>query len=80
MDGVPDLCFGHKAIESRGTSTLSWPVKEGLVDNWGDIEKLWHHIFYRELHVAPEESQVMVSLHPLTERRDKYIYIYFKLL
>ncbi|CAH0577715.1 unnamed protein product [Chrysodeixis includens] len=29
------------------------------------MEKLWHHVFYRELHVPPENSKVMHAVHPL---------------
>lgn len=65
------MYFGNKAVANRGISALTWPIKDGSIDNWGDIEKLWHHVFYRELHVAPEESRVMMAVHPLTKRRDK---------
>ncbi|XP_046977376.1 actin-105-like [Vanessa cardui] len=71
IDGTPDVYFGTDAIKKRGISKLTWPVKDGMIDNWDEMEKLWHHIFYRELHVAPEESQIMIAIHPLTSREDK---------
>ncbi|CAH2103250.1 unnamed protein product [Euphydryas editha] len=70
-EGISDVYFGKEAKAKRGISKLTWPVKGGMIDDWEDIEKLWHHIFYKELHVAPEESQVMIAVHPLTSRKDK---------
>lgn len=55
----------------RGISKLIWPIKDGVINDWEDMEKLWHHIFYTELHVAPEESQLMIAIHPMTSGNDK---------
>ena len=31
----------------------------GIVTNWSDTEKIWHHTSYNELRVAPEEHPVL---------------------
>ncbi|XP_023941731.2 uncharacterized protein LOC112048435 [Bicyclus anynana] len=71
LDCVPDIYFGNEAILKRGISKLTWPIKSGMVNNWHEMENFLHHIFYRELHVAPEESRVLLAIHPLTEKSDK---------
>ncbi|KAI8431257.1 hypothetical protein MSG28_001286 [Choristoneura fumiferana] len=70
-DGFPEVYCGREAILKRGVSQLTWPVQEGLIEDWEEMEKLWHHTFYKELMVAPEESRVMHAVHPLVPERHK---------
>ncbi|KAG6446952.1 actin-85C-like [Manduca sexta] len=71
VDGFPLIYCGREAIEKRGLSCLKWPISAGLVQDWEELEKLWHHTFYKELHVPPEETRIMHALHPLVPGRDK---------
>ena len=40
---------------------MKYPIEHGIVTNWDDMEKIWHHSFYKELKVAPEEHPVLLS-------------------
>ncbi|XP_068618883.1 uncharacterized protein [Battus philenor] len=71
LDGLPDFVFGEEAVKMRGVTNLCSPIQNGLVNNWDDMEKLLHHIFYKELHVAPEMAKIMFVIHPLTSKNDK---------
>lgn len=41
---------------------MQYPVEHGIITNWDDIEKIWHHTFYNELRVAPEEHPILLSV------------------
>jgi centractin len=36
---------GARAEEHRGALSLSHPICHGVIDNWGDMERLWAHVY-----------------------------------
>ncbi|KAF8483154.1 actin 1 [Gautieria morchelliformis] len=71
MVGMTNTYIGDAAQLKRHILTLKYPIEHGLVVNWGDMEKIWHHTFHNELHVAPEERPVLMTEAPLTPTTDR---------
>jgi centractin len=76
-----DVFIGPTAEEHRGALKLSYPVENGIVNNWGDMEKVWTYVYSRDnLNVVSEEHAVLLTEAPLNplSNREKAAEIFFE--
>ncbi|XP_058855167.1 actin-like [Acipenser ruthenus] len=72
-------CMGNDVFQVQNL-TQKKPIRHGIVVDWDAMERLWHHIFYNELRVAPDDHPIMLTDAPFspTTNREKATEILFE--
>ncbi|KAL7872636.1 hypothetical protein SRHO_G00076190 [Serrasalmus rhombeus] len=55
-----DVYVGHEAQHMRGVLTLHYPMKNGIISNWDQMETIWQHVF-QQLRVDAEDHPVLLT-------------------
>ncbi|KAI9356730.1 actin-like protein [Zopfochytrium polystomum] len=66
-----DTFIGKKAQELRGLLRIRYPMSHGIVTDWDDMEKIWHHLYAEELKTLSEEHPVLLTEAPLNPRHNR---------
>ena len=66
-----EVYVGEEAMQKRGVLRFGHPIKHGIVENWDDMEKVWHHTLYSELKVSPEEHPILMTEAPLNSKKNR---------
>ncbi|KAG7508972.1 hypothetical protein JOB18_030479 [Solea senegalensis] len=71
--------IGHEAQHMRGVLALKHPIKNGIIRDWDDMEKIWDHSF-QLLCVDPQDHPVLLTeaaMNPV-ENRQRMVEIMFE--
>lgn len=56
-----DAYVGEVAQMKRGILKITYPVDHGIVQDWDDMERIWHHTFFDSLRVDPQEHAILLT-------------------
>lgn len=77
---LKDIEVGDRASEYRSMLQINWPVEEGIVRNWNDMQHLWDHVFKEQLKIQDfGEHKVLLTeppMNPLENRKKMFQHMF----
>lgn len=65
-----DNFIGKQMKGQMNALNLDYPIKEGVIENWNDMENIWGYMFSEELKVDPTEYNVILT-QPIMNSKDE---------
>lgn len=59
---LKEIMIGDEAAPHRAFLNISYPLNEGKVTNWDQMEMLWEYCFDRKLELGPDKSSKKILL------------------
>ena len=65
-------------IFTRGLMAIKYPMEHGIITDWGDMERIWQHIYGKgELATFKEEHPVLLTEAPLNPYKNRFVTNFF---
>lgn len=68
---LKDIMCGDEAAAVRHHLDCSYPVENGIVRNWDDMEHLWNYTFYEKMQINPAEMKILMTEPPLNPKKNR---------
>jgi actin-related protein 2 len=68
---LKDVMVGQEASDMRRALEVSYPVENGIIRNWDDMELIWNHTFRDLLGVDPAGKKLMLTEPPMNPTTNK---------
>ncbi|GBG85475.1 hypothetical protein CBR_g40116 [Chara braunii] len=68
---LKDLVVGQRCSELRHQLEVTYPIKNGIVQDWDDMGSVWDHTFFDILKLNPPECKILLTDPPLNPRRNR---------
>jgi actin-related protein 2 len=71
---------GDEAAALRSMLQITYPIDNGIVRNWEDMEYVWNYTFFEKLKINPPECKIMLTEAPMNpqQNRKKMVEIMFE--
>jgi actin len=50
---------------------LKYPIEHGIIENWDDMEKIWHHCYQNELRVESHKHPALLTEAPMNPKKNR---------
>jgi len=77
---LKDIMVGDEASKLRTMLQITYPLDNGIIRNWEDMQYVWDYTFQEKLKVNPQECKIMLTEAPMNpvQNRKKMIEVMFE--
>jgi actin-related protein 2 len=77
---IKDIMCGDEASAVRSALQISYPMENGVIRNWEDMEHLWNYAFYERLQEDTRGKKVLLTEPPMNplKNREKMCEVMFE--
>jgi len=68
---LKDVMVGDEAQKLRNMLQISYPLENGIIRNWEEIQYVWDYTFFDKLKVNPKECKIMLTEAPMNPKKNR---------
>jgi actin-related protein 2 len=68
---IKDVMVGDEAQKLRNMLEIKYPLENGIVRNWEDIQYVWDYTFFEKLKANPKECRIMLTEAPMNPKKNR---------
>jgi len=68
---LKDIMVGDECAEHRAMLECSYPVENGMVRNWEDMNHLWDYTFHERMQINCSDHKVLLTEPPMNPEKNK---------
>jgi len=68
---LKDIMVGDEAAKLRTMLQITYPLDNGIIRNWEDMQHLWDYTFSEKLKVDPKDCKIMLTEAPMNPQANR---------
>ncbi|KAJ5091514.1 Arp2/3 complex subunit [Penicillium alfredii] len=68
---VKDIMCGDEAAAARSMLQISYPMENGIVKKWEDMQHLWNYTFYDKMKIDPTGRKILLTEPPMNPLKNR---------
>jgi actin-related protein 2 len=68
---VKDIMCGDDAAAARSMLQITYPMENGIIKRWDDMQLLWDYTFYEKMHLDPTGRKILLTEPPMNPLKNR---------
>jgi len=68
---IKDIMVGDEAQKLRNMLQITYPLENGIVRNWEDIQYVWDYTFSEKLKIKPQDCKILLTEAPMNPKKNR---------